>query len=163
MKLGLRKPIRSIDANMQSFKFSLIKFFYGFEKANIYYKKCSKNSVLKILKRNKAKIGVNCDIEVGISFHNCKDYSNLTIGNNCHIGKNCFFDLKEKISIGNNVTISMGTSMLTHQDVGKSSLSKLYKKTNEMISVKDNAYIGANVSILKGVIIGKESLIAAGI
>ena len=107
-------------------------------------------------------VGKNCFIEPGITFHNCKSYSNLTIGDNCYVGKNCFFDLRDKITIGNNVTISMQCILLTHQDMGKSTLVKLYNHTQSPLTIGDNVYIGAGVIILQGLKINREVIIAAG-
>ena len=75
-----------------------------------------------------ARIGKNCNIQSGQVFHNCRDYSNIEIGDNCHIGKNCFFDLRNKIVVGKNVTISMQCTFLTHIDLSNSRLSNIYPK-----------------------------------
>ncbi len=125
-------------------------------------KKLDKQLVLPAMRILKAKIGKNCDIETGITFHNCTDFSRLEIGSNVHIGKNCFFDLRDKIVIGSNCTISMGTTIITHQDMGKSNLNILYPPTKKAVIIGDNVYIGANSTILMGTVIGNETIIAAG-
>lgn len=108
-----------------------------------------------------AKIGKDCDIESGIRFHNCTNLNNLTIGNNCHIGKDCFFDLREAIIIGNNVVISMQCTFITHIDMSKSSLSNFYPASKDKIVVEDNVYIGVGTTVLKGVILASNSFVAA--
>jgi len=161
MKFGLsRRYFRSLG-NFGVLRFNLIRFLYGFDSANNYLKRANKYAVIPILKFNKATIGKLCDIEAGLTFHNCKDYSNLTIGDNCHIGKNCFFDLKKEIIVGNNVTISMNTSLITHQDFGKSRVNLIYKPQDGGIQINDNVYIGTGSTILMGVSIGKCSIIGA--
>jgi len=125
-------------------------------------KKLDKQLVLPAMRILKAKIGKNCDIETGITFHNCADLTRLKIGDNVHIGKNCFFDLRDKIVIGSNCTISMGTTIITHQDMGKSILSILYPPFKKSVIIGDNVYIGANSTILMGTVIGNETIIAAG-
>ena len=162
LHLGIHKKIRCIYAYLNLLRFRVKKSFLGFDVANLFTQRVDKRSLVLILKKNGAKIGKNCDIETGIVFHNCKDYSNLCIGDNSHIGKNCFFDLRDKIDIGNNVTISMQCSFTTHQDMGKSFLDEIYGKTQKPIIITDNVYIGINSTILQGVIIGKKSIIAAG-
>lgn len=162
MKLGLRKKLRLLYLGFRSVKFRIVKFLFGFEFANQMIQTLDKQSLLHILRCNGATIGKNCDIETGLTFHNCVDYSNLKIGNNCHIGKNCFFDLKEKIIIKNNVTISMNCTLLTHQDLGKSVLELKYPKEKATISIGNHAYIGACSTILKGCSIGEKSIVAAG-
>ncbi len=160
--LGLRKKFKSVISSINLFRFSIRKWIFGFEYANLFLKRLDKLSLHLILKKNGAKIGINCDIESGLTFHNCKDYSNLSIGNNCHIGKNCFFDLREKVEIDDNVVISMQTTFITHQDLNKSELRKIFPASKKKIIVKDNCYIGTNVTILQGVVINEFSVVAAG-
>ena len=117
--------------------------------------------MIVILKRNGAQIGDHCDIETGLVFHNCRDYSNLTVGNNCHIGKQCFFDLRDTIRLEDNVVVSMRCNFITHQDMEKSDLSEFYPAASAGIHVKRNCYLGLNASVLKGVTIGENAIVAA--
>jgi len=93
----------------------------------------------------------------------------MIIGNGCDIqnpGK--FFNLDfNKISIGNNVTITSSALLLPHDG----SLRVLTKTTKRkkgrmgflgLIKINDNCFIGANGIILPGVEIGQNSIIAAG-
>ncbi|MCU0473988.1 MAG: acyltransferase [Bacteroidales bacterium] len=130
--------------------------------ANLFIQRVDKESLQLILKRNGASIGKNCDIESGLIFHNCLDYSNLSVGFNCHIGKNCFFDLKDKVEIRNNVVISMQVTFVTHIDMSKSPLSLKFPITSDPIIINDGVYIGANSTILKGVVLDKNCFVAAG-
>lgn len=135
--------------------------FLGWNNANDYISRLSKPYIIPILKLYGAKIGKNCDIESGIRFHNCRNYKNLSVGNNCHIGKDCFFDLRGEVHIQNNVVISMNTTFITHQDINNSNLSSLYPASYANIVVKSNCYIGVNSTILKGVTVNDTALIAA--
>ena len=162
MRIRIRHNLRLILANYNLLRFRIRNLFLGFEYANNIVKSIDKNSLILILKKYGSKIGKNCDIESGITFHNCINYSNLIIGNDCHIGKNCFFDLREKVEINHNVTISMDCKLITHQDMGKSSLDLLYGKTRSPIKIDNNVYIGAGVTILQGTNIGSQSIVAAG-
>ncbi|WMS87286.1 acyltransferase [Pleionea litopenaei] len=117
--------------------------------------------LVNVLRSFGAKIGENVDIGYGIMFHNCKDFRNLTIGDNCHIGKECFFDLRDRVSIGNGVVISMRTTFLTHIDMTKSELSKYYQAYHAPVVIQDNVYIGAVSTVLSGVEIDANSLIGA--
>jgi len=134
----------------------------GFEFANILLNRLDKDSVQLILRKNGATIGSNCDIESGQTFHNCRDYSNLVVGDHCHIGKNCFFDLRNKVIIGNNVTVSMECGFITHMDVGKSRLSKEYPSRNLPIAIEANVYLGARAIVLMGCCLHSDSIVAAG-
>jgi len=147
---------------MNLFRFWFLKTLLGFDAANIFLQRLDKASIRLVLKKNGATIGKNCDIETGLIFHNCKDYSNLIIGKNCHIGKNCFFDLRDRIVFEDNVVISMQTTFITHHDLNKSKLKKVYPSDYKNIVIENNSYVGANVTILKGVAINKFSVVAAG-
>lgn len=159
--LGLYRRYRFIYAYYNYFRFWLRKRLIGFDIANLFLQRIDKVSLKLILKKNGAEIGKDCDIETGLILHNCSDYSNLFIGNNCHIGKNCFIDLRDKIRIGNNVVISMQCTFITHIDLTKSILSTKFKTEQNRIIVKDNCYIGTNCTILKGVILNDNCFIAA--
>ena len=85
--LGLNRKYKGLIAYINLFRFWMRRCFLGFEYANVFLKRIDKKSVQLILKKNGAQIGSDCDIESGLTFHNCKNYSNLIVGNNCHIGK----------------------------------------------------------------------------
>lgn len=162
MDLGITKFLRRLNVIFNIIKFCILSKLLGFENANAFLRRIDKNSLIPILKRNGATIGDNCDIESPLIFHNCADFSNLIIHNNCHIGKNCFFDLRGKVIIEDNVVISMQTTFITHQDLNRSELKSIYPATADDIIIKSNCYVGANVTILKGVIINESAVIAAG-
>ena len=159
--LGLRRKYRKFIAYLNFIRFSIRKILIGFDVANIFLRQVDKYSVLLILKKYGASIGKNCDIETGLTFHNCINYKNLIIGNNCHIGKNCFFDLRDKITIGDNVVISMNSVFITHLDLSKSNLSNYYPPKTGKIIIEDNSYIGCNSTILEGVTIYKNAFVAS--
>jgi acetyltransferase-like isoleucine patch superfamily enzyme len=141
--------------------FLLRDFFLGFENANNYLKRVSQVAIIPILKMKGACIGENCSIESGIIFHNCNNYINLSVGINCHIGKNCFFDLREKITIGNNVVIAMNNTFITHLDISNSKLSNTYPARAQPIFINDDVYIASNCNILMGVSIDEGGFVAA--
>jgi acetyltransferase-like isoleucine patch superfamily enzyme len=149
-----------IFLNIKEFK--IRKRIFGFENANAFLRRIDKNSMMPILRKNGASIGNNCDIEAPLIFHNCHDFSNLIIGNNCHIGKNCFFDLRSKVHMEENVVVSMKCTFLTHQDMNQSALIAHYPPTTAAIYIKKNCYIGAGVTVLQGIQVGESSIIAAG-
>lgn len=163
MKTGLRLyyRYRLFLANLSLCGFWIRKKLIGFDVANNYIQRVDKYSILRILKKNGARIGNNCEIETGVIFHNCKGYSNLSIGDNCHIGKNCFLDLKDKVTIGNNVTISMQSSIFTHLDLGKSTLKNAFPNMFSPVTIGDNVYLGGKCTILAGVTIYSCSFIGA--
>jgi len=152
-----------INVRIAMFAFWMRAFFLGFDNANNMLQRLSKPCIIPILKRYGASIGEDCDIATGLIFHNCvtNDYSHLSVGNNCHIGKQCFFDLWGKVNIEDNVVISMKTTIITHQDMGLSNLKILYPGTIADVNIKNNCYIGVNSTLLKGITINSSSIIAA--
>jgi len=159
--LGLYRKYRMLYAYVTLFRFWLRKRLLGFDVANQFLQRVDKISLQLILKQNGGEIGQDCDIETGLTFHNCKDYSNLIIGDNCHIGKNCFFDLRDKIEIKNNVVISMECSFVTHIDMSKSDIRKLFPATSKPILINSNCYIGAKTTVLMGTELGQHAFIMA--
>lgn len=114
------------------------------------------------------KVGINCRFmsktrgnPIGIN-HRCmltthSPKSTLTIGDNCGFSGTsiwCF----DKITIGNNVRIGANVLIMdgdAHQNDPRAG-------NNAPIEIQDNVWIGANVMVLKGVTIGRNSLIGAG-
>lgn len=161
MALGIRKNIASFYRYFIYLLFNLKRFLFGFENANLMLSRVDKKTALLILRKYGAAIGDNCDIETPLYFHNCSDYRNLIIGNNCHVGKNCFFDLRDKVVLKDNVVISMNNTFITHISMKQSLLSLKYPNESKPVIINKNTYIGEGSTILMGVEIGKNSFIAA--
>lgn len=142
--------------------FGLRKKIFGFDFATKAFLTINKSAVITLLKKYGSIIGKNCDIESTLLFHNCTSFNNLKIGNNCHIGESCFFDLRDKIHIGKNIVILMQSTFISHLDISKSELHKIYLSSKNSIFIKNNTYIGAHSKILKGVRLGHHSFVASG-
>ncbi len=149
----------NVFLNMIIFLFR--EFFLGFENANNYLKRVSQTSIISILRMKGAKIGEGCNIQDGIVFHNCKNYSRLTIGENCHIGKSCFLDLRDNIIIGDNVVIAMNCTIITHMDMNNSNLRKKFKADQAPVFIDNDVYVGTNSVILMGVTIKEKAIVGA--
>jgi len=162
MKFGIRKKINKIYFKYLEIYFNTRKLIFGFENANNLLRRIDKRAIIPILKKNGAHIGNDCDIESPLVIHNCNNYKNLIIGNNCHIGKNVFLDLKDEIVLKDNVTISMGSKIITHLDVGKSKLLRKYPKSQKKVIINKNCFVGTNSTILMGIELGENCFVAAG-
>lgn len=164
MGFGLRRRFGKLYAGYDVISFTLHKFLFGFENANRLLRFMDKRAIITILRKNGATIGENCDIETPLIMHNCCNYNNLTTGNGCHIGKGVLLDLKAPIIIGDSVTISMRTTIITHFDVGTSPLRQRngFRSNKAQTVLKRGCYIGANATILHGVTIGECAVVAAG-
>lgn len=119
---------------------------------------------LKLLKHYGAVIGHGIDFHGRLNLHGIYDMQDkLVIGEWCHIGPQVSLDLSNRITIEDRVTIALNTQILTHIDVGYSPLADNdYPSTSQPVTIKSGAYIGAGATILMGVTIGENSVIAAG-
>lgn len=91
----------------------------------------------------------------------------IQIENNVFINHDCsFYSYKNKenslILLGDNVTIAMGVTLCTHTHESGDSVRRAGKTVARPIIVGEGSWIGANVTILPGVHVGKGCIIAAG-
>jgi maltose O-acetyltransferase len=86
----------------------------------------------------------------------------LTIGRRCMINSPCFFDLNDEILLGDDVNLAHHVVLVTSSHlVGWPDRRAGLLKTAP-IRIEDGAWLGANVTVLPGVTIGKGSIVAAG-
>lgn len=98
-----------------------------------------------------AKIGTNCNICAGVLIEN-----DVTIGNNVTVKSGV--QLWDGITIGDDVFIGPNATF-TNDLVPR---SKAYPERFERTTIERGASIGANATILAGVVIGQYALIGAG-
>jgi len=116
-----------------------------------------------ILRTMGAQIHPTAYVENRLIFHNARvDYHHLVVGAHSYIGPECFFDLSERITIQENVTIAMRTTLLTHFDGGASIASQLYPRSQSPLTIECGAYIGAGAILLPGNTIHAGAIVAAG-
>ncbi|MEO6189722.1 MAG: acyltransferase [Saprospiraceae bacterium] len=122
-----------------------------------------------ILSRFGATIGDKINFKGRYSFDNVfgdqdskNDFSNLSIGNRCVIGKGVFFDLTNKIILENEVGIGANSMLMTHIDLSEMPMSKLYPRKSEPIRIGEGTFLGAHVVVIHGVTLGKCCVVAAG-
>ncbi|MCD7855434.1 MAG: sugar O-acetyltransferase [Clostridiales bacterium] len=85
---------------------------------------------------------------------------NITVGKNVFIGSCCYFQDQGGVKIGNGVLVGHGTTFATLNHCFEPEMrSSMIPKP---IVVGDRVWIGANVTILPGVTIGDNAIIAAG-
>lgn len=139
------KPLRIIHAFFSQYVMNfIISYIPIWSFRRFYYKRCG------------IKIGKN-------SILNMSQYitspHRISIGENTHINRGCFIDGRGSCFIGNNVSISHNVSLVTG---GHDYNSKTFSGIYVPITIKDYAWIGINVTILQGIVIGKGAVVAAG-
>jgi len=96
---------------------------------------------------------------------NCKPKhlkDSLTIGSHVYIGMDCLFDLKDRIEIGDRVTLAYRVNLLTHWDPGASVVAKTKAPYHAPVTIRCDVYIGTNASILPGTTLGEGCIVGAG-
>lgn len=87
----------------------------------------------------------------------------MTIGKNTHVFSRIVSSEPFLITIGNNVTISTGVNLLTHDaSIGPVAGRDKYSDLVGPIIIGDNCFIGANSILLCGTTIPGGSIVAAG-
>lgn len=133
----------------------------GFEGVLELIESCDGKAAEAVIEKFGGEIGDGSRILRGLLLHNADGgFGNLKIGSKCHIGRQVFIDLAGPIYMGDRVTVSMRTTLLTHTNVGDSRCG-LAPKTSGIV-VADDVYIGAAAILLPGVTIGVGAIIAAG-
>lgn len=110
-----------------------------------------------------ASVGGGTVIHGPLVIHNAAiDYRNLRIGDGVHLGRLTIIDLAEAVVLEEDSVVSMGSTILTHSDVGDRPLADRYPRQTAPIRIGPGAYLGANATVLPGCDIGRESVVGAG-
>lgn len=134
----------------------------------VYYDVSSEDQVRK----TRIIIGCNCRIgtspinyHAGIPFPTtlfCDNHGTITIGDNSRIN-GAYIHAQEKITIGKNCVIASGVNIIdSNGHVTNSNNRTIGRDTPKEIIIGDNVWIGINSTVLKGSVIGSNSIISAG-
>ena len=91
-------------------------------------------------------------------------FSNLQMGDRVSIQSQCFIDLADKVILEDDVTVSAGVYILTHEDCGAKMgkpLAKYFPPSRSPVYVKQGSWIGARATLLSGVTVGSHSVVGA--
>jgi len=89
-------------------------------------------------------------------------YSNLIVGRDCRVDAGCVFDLAEKITVGDRVTIGPGVMLLTSTHELDIREHRAGHPQLIPVTIGDGAWIGPRAVILPGVNVGSGSVVDAG-
>lgn len=126
-----------------------------------------KHMIVPSMKKHMEYCGENVIIAAGADL----TLATLSIGNNTYLGQNtCIMSTRAKCVIGDDVMFGPGVTIITgnHRTdiIGRTMRSitdeeKLPENDQDVV-IQNDCWIGANVTILKGVTIGEGSIVAAG-
>ena len=115
---------------------------------------------------HQVKLGTSCRLEEGIFFKFdgiWKPGPSIIIGNAVFIGQNVEFNIRLKISVGNDCLIASGCKFIDHDHgVKQGELMRKQHGPEQAIEIGNNVWLGFNVIVLKGVTIGDGAIVAAG-
>ena len=153
----LKKFLLLILGNIKLF---LIKVFHFSTFHYHPYNNISLSSNIELNKKGKISFGKKFILRKNSRISSTGGH--IEIGNFCGINSNCYIVSHKNIKIGNNVIIGPNVVIVDHDhQFSKNGID--HKNYNcEEIIIEDNVWIGANVVILKGTKIGKNSVIGAG-
>lgn len=104
-----------------------------------------------------------CDIKGTIHGHTTILTNKLSVGKHSYINKNCFIgNGYEYVRIGSYCAIAYGVTITTDNHEIDNEECRAGKIKSEPVEIKDGCWVGCNVTILPGTVIGKGCVIAAG-
>ena len=160
MPVKFSKPLNNVYSMTH---FNNLFFLIG--KIIIFYRKVRKRILMYFLRPLFRDHGINFifDPDSHFSFHT------ISVGNNVFIGPKAFFSSPDStITIGNYVMFGSSVTIVggdhNTSTIGQYMAQVKYKKSDNDLPVyiEDDVWIGACSTILKGIKVGKGSIIAAG-
>lgn len=116
----------------------------------------------EILREFGANVGKGVSIHAPLLIVNARgSYAGLTIGDGVHLGAGVLLDLADRVTIANQATLSMRSSIITHIDVGPGPLRQRYTREEAPVTVEEGAYLGLGATVLHGVTVGAGAVIGA--
>ncbi len=96
-----------------------------------------------------------------VSLYTLNENSRVDIGNNCTLN-GVSIRAVSNISIGNDCVFAPDVKIIDHDHLSSPTDRHSLNYISSPITIEDNVWVGYNVLILKGVKIGKNSIIGAG-
>lgn len=119
-----------------------------------------------ILRALGARIGRNTVVQPPLVLHEAAHrYSNLTVGDNCYLNGNNFFDLTARITVEDDVSIGPGVTIMTHNSYHTNEflIDRLpHTCGSEDVVIKRGANVKAHTLITMGTTIHEDAVVAGG-
>lgn len=122
----------------------------------------SRNLTIKIFCKN-ISIGDGFNYRKGFLI-NVHPKAKLKIGENVFFNNNCSINVQQNVTIGNNCIFGEGVKIYDHNHIFNDSGIPFYKQgfSCKSVIIGSNCWVGSNVIILPGVVVGDNTVIGAG-
>ena len=116
---------------------------------------------------HQVRVGAGCVLEEDIFFKYDGYWQpgpSILIGDRVFVGKGCEFNIRKRIEIGRDCLIASGCKFIDHDHemtMGGGPMRGL-SCPEAAITLEEDAWLGVNVVVLKGVTIGRGAVVGAG-
>jgi len=115
---------------------------------------------------HQVSLGQRCILQPDIFFnydHYWVPGPSIVVGDGVFIGRGCEFNIRKRLVVGEGALIASGCTFVDHDHGRDAKTGRINEDCPaEAIHIEDGAWIGANCTILKGVRIGRNSVVGAG-
>lgn len=116
-----------------------------------------------VLRLGGAMVGADVRVHRWLTLHETRGtFKNLEIGDGVFVGKNVLIDLSDKVTIGDRCGIGMNTTIITHSNFGRSTLSAIRAPSTTAVEIMEDCGIGWGCIINKGTRMMREVILLPG-
>lgn len=125
------------------------------------WKECTGNYFTEWARQHAGHCGSGCQVNGKITV---TDPRLLTLGNNVHIGENCYFRTQGGIIIGDNTHLSSHVSLYSDTPVYEGERLPCGSRTfKDPVIIGRNVWVGMGVNVRPGVSIGEGAIVGHGV
>lgn len=115
---------------------------------------------------HQVRLGCDCRIESDVTFKfdgPWRSGPSIIIGDRVFLGRACEFNVQGSVAIGDDALIGSGCKFIDH-DHQLQTLVPIAEQPCDIseIVIEEGAWLGVNVIVLKGVLVGRGAVVAAG-